>query len=192
MGLPHPLTFRVLVAVFVCATAGSATAGPGAALRPTRPASPHESMLHVRTTDDRIRRALAIGAEKAPTLRGLLEELEASDVILYVEPGECGCGRARACVTFVTMVEGIRYLRATVSPLQLEIDLISHIGHELRHATELAAARQVVSRETFKEFYTGASSVTCRAPCGYETLAAIRTQSAVRTELQFARAGGRQ
>ena len=69
----------------------------------------------VRTTNSRIRRALREGQDKASTFRSLLQQLARSDVVLYIEPGECTCAAARSCVTFVTTAGSIRYLRVIVT-----------------------------------------------------------------------------
>jgi hypothetical protein len=140
----------------------------------------------VRTTNSRIRQALREGQDKASTFRSLLQQLERSDVVLYIEPGECTCATAHSCLTFVTTAGSIRYLRVIVTLKQIQRELIAHIGHELRHAIEIAGAAEVVDNRSLRRLYQERASQSCGRPCGFETEAAMRTQAAVRTELRNA------
>lgn len=142
----------------------------------------------VRTTNSRIRRALREGQDKASTFRSLLQQLARSDVVLYIEPGECTCAAARSCVTFVTTAGSIRYLRVIVTLKQIQRELIAHMGHELRHAIEIAGAAGVVDNRSLRRLYEGRASQSCGRPCGFETEAAVRTQAFVRAELRNASA----
>jgi hypothetical protein len=145
----------------------------------------------VRTTNSRIRQAMREGQDKASTFRSLLQQLQRSDVVLYIEPGECTCAAARSCVTFVTTAGSTRYLRVIVTLKQLQVEMIAHIGHELRHAIEIAGAAEVVDSRSLRRFYEGRASPSCGRPCGVETEAAVRTQAAVRSELRIASASPR-
>lgn len=142
----------------------------------------------VRTTNTRIHQALRQGLARSPTFRAMVEALQQSDVILHIDPGECSCGNTRSCVTFVAAPGQVRYLRATVSLRQIDHELIAHVGHELFHATEIAAAPQVVSRHTLRDFYQQRGRRTCGLPCGYETEAAVRVHDRLRVELRVSRA----
>ena len=92
---------------------------------------------HVRSTNSRIRAAIDEGYARSETFRSLVDRLEASDVILHIEPGACTCDRARACLGFVSSAGGVRYLRSHISLRQIQRELIQQIGHELFHAWEV-------------------------------------------------------
>lgn len=142
-------------------------------------------LTRIRTTNARIRRAFVEGMSKAPTFRALAARLEASDILIYVETGECAIRGVRACLTFVTRAGSMRLLRATVSLEQMQMEVVASIGHELSHAVEIAGAPEVVDVPTMKRFYEARALFRCVPACGYETAAARRAQIAVRTE--FAR-----
>jgi len=98
---------------------------------------------HVRTTDRRLHRLLHEGLRTSDTFRGLVERLHQSDVVVYLE---CG-GSARPAggrLTFVSAVGGYRYVHVRVSRLTSTDQQIAIIGHELRHAVEIADAPDVV------------------------------------------------
>ena len=142
---------------------------------------------HVRSTNGRIRTALDEGYAKSRTFRGLVDSLERSDVILHIERGECACGRARACLTFLADAGGVRYLRSHVSLQQIQRHLIEQIAHELFHAGEILRARHVRSRRAFSDFFAQLRVSGCREPRCYETAGAEAAESAVRVELSSPR-----
>jgi hypothetical protein len=153
-------------------------------IRPGAGSASNESALpRVRTTNARIRRALSEGERQSLTFRRLRHALEQSDLILHIEAGDCQCQPARSCLSFVTLTGGARYVRIWVSLRQIQRELIEHIGHELRHAVEIAAAPEVVSDVTLKRFYERSAHSSCGVRCGYETEDAQRAQAAVRAEL---------
>jgi hypothetical protein len=74
----------------------------------TAGASPADQIERVRSTNPRIRAAIAEGYATSNTFRRLVDSLRRSDVILHIEAGECGCERARACLGFVSYSGGTR------------------------------------------------------------------------------------
>jgi len=98
---------------------------------------------HVRTTDRRLHRLLHEGLRTSDTFRGLVDRLHQSDVVVYLEcggPSTPGGGR----LTFVSAVGGYRYVHVRVSLLMSTDQQLAIIGHELRHAVEIADAPDVV------------------------------------------------
>jgi hypothetical protein len=63
------------------------------------PVSPPDTsaISRVRSTDVRITALIARAAEQSATFRSLLETIDATDGIVYVETG--GCAAVRACLT---------------------------------------------------------------------------------------------
>jgi len=124
--------------------------------RPAWPADPPATALrghHVRTTDGRLRRLMRIGIRLSPTFRDLVERLEQSDVIVYIECGgawESLGGR----LSFVSAVAGFRYVHVRVARLSSRDQQIAMIGHELRHAVEVADAPDVVDADSLVREYT--------------------------------------
>ena len=92
--------------------------------------------------------------------RGLIETINASEGIVYVEKGQCQRG-ARACLVSVTSGGGHRFLRVHVNTGEADWDLMGSIGHELRHTIEVGGFLKP-----------------------FETDAAVETGAAVRAEVQ--------
>ncbi len=97
---------------------------------------------------------VAEAARRSPLIRELIDRLEGLDVTVYI--------RARTFV--MTELEGrIALLAATGSHRYLVIELacgrngftqMATLGHELFHATEIAAEPSIVDAETLAAFYT--------------------------------------
>jgi hypothetical protein len=124
--------------------------------------------------------------KQSRTFRGLIETIEASDGIVYVEVGKCGSYR-RACVDGVTTAGRFRMLWIEVDTDKADVDLIASIGHELQHAVEILADSNVRSSAAMFLYYRRvgqrASGPTTTA---FETKAAIDAGNAVRTEIRNA------
>jgi hypothetical protein len=77
--------------------------------------------------------------DRSMTFRRLVEGIEQSDGIVYVEPDTCRHG-VRSCLSLtVVTVAGVRLLRVVVDPRRSPWDLMESIGHELQHAAEVLA-----------------------------------------------------
>ena len=126
-------------------------------------------LLHIRTRDERSRRLIAMAADRSTAFRQLVDRLDRSSLVVYVEFGVCP-GRVDACLHFVTAAAPYAYLRATIGRFDApEAVLAGLIAHELGHACELADAGVATLKE-FKGFYAGHGRL---GSAGYETDAAI-------------------
>ena len=101
-------------------------------------------MPHVRPMDAMAQAAFDRGRTRSRTFARLVQELERSRVIVYVETSL----RMRAAVGgqffFVAKgADGSRYLRIRLNARAGAIDLTARLGHELQHATEVS--REAVS-----------------------------------------------
>ncbi|SRR6266540_3931724 len=144
---------------------------------------PAPPMANVRSTNARLARAVREGYDRSPTFRRLVEALERTDVILYVEPGECQCGRAAACLSLVAGGGAVRYLRATITLRRVDAELVEQIGHELQHAIEIAAQSDLTTEERLAAFYRKRSTGCGPSSWCFETAAARVAGAAVRTEI---------
>lgn len=136
--------------------------------------------------DADITASLARGSRTSPTLRALLDGLEQSDVIVYIEARWLHGGEAAGSTRFVTHAGGQRYLRVTVDILVQGDAAIALIGHELQHASEIARAPWVVDQATLDELYRtiGRADCTSTAAARYETAAAREVGWTVLHELR--------
>ena len=151
----------------------------------TQPALAGQSVPneHVRSTNPRILSGIAERYARSPTFRGLVDDLERSDLILHIEYGTCTCQLAQACMVFVSASVAIRYVRSFVDLRQTQSHLIQQIGHELFHASEIAAAPEVRSAASLVRFHMGLGASSCRPRRCLETEASQKTELAVRAEL---------
>jgi hypothetical protein len=110
---------------------------------------PHK---HIRTTDRRLLRLLRDGVRGSDTFRRLVDRIRASDVVVYLE---CGGGDRSSAgrLTFMSAVGGFRYVHVRVARLASADAQIALIGHELRHAVEIADAPGVVDASSLAREY---------------------------------------
>ena len=93
----------------------------------------------VRSTDAGMLERLSEGRSQSVTFRALVDDLEQTNTIVYVEYGICGFGHYRACLPHaVTIAGGHRYIRVLVDPGESGAHQLSLIAHELQHALEIA------------------------------------------------------
>jgi hypothetical protein len=135
----------------------------------------------VRSANPAIVASMVKAVEQSPTFRGLVETINASDGIVYVEEGPCGHG-VRACLMAVMPAGPYRVLRIRVGRRPSEASLMAVIGHELRHAIEVLSDPRVTSTEAMQQFYLRQGS---KGPGGaIETIAAVTAGDAVSAELR--------
>jgi hypothetical protein len=142
---PHtaPVVISLLVPVLwlACLTAAPAAAGPAqGAQEPSTARAGLVLPAHVRGADAKARLLLQEGAARSATFRTLLEALASSDILVYVETGALD---RPGQLLFVTAGPDCRFLRISIRVPGRDADLIAWLAHELQHAVEIAAARDV-------------------------------------------------
>lgn len=161
---------RTLGAVFALMLVSTA-AQPAAAQTPEMP--------RVRSDDLSIAALINEGQERSATFRRLVETIDASDGIVYIEEGRCYHG-VRACLMLSVTVAGpSRVLRIVVDTRKADWDLMGSIGHEMRHAVEVLSDASVRSSAAVYFFYQRIASSSRRT---FETEAAIKAGLDVRAE----------
>lgn len=148
------------------------------------PARAERSLPFLRTEDTRVAAALARGRGESPTFRAIVDRLDTSDLIVYVSRGKLS-GQTAASTQLLTTTGGYRYVRVTID-LEPDTDVgVAMLGHELRHALELADAPWVVDDETVVSLYRDIGYASCvgAKPC-YDTLEAVDTGRQVLIELR--------
>ena len=134
----------------------------------------------VRSTTPAIRSLLAEAESRSATFRELVRTIEATDGIVYVEPGVCRHG-VRACLSLSVVRAGeYRFLRILVDGAQEIVQLMATIGHELRHAIELLSEPAVKTTAAAYNYYVREAPTVRDA---FETMAAIQTGITVANEL---------
>jgi hypothetical protein len=142
----------------------------------------HAALPRVRSSNATIAALIKQAVERSKTFRGLVETINASDGIVYVEEGTC-CHGVRACFVTVTVAGPNRILRVKVDTRQADSDLMWLIGHELRHTVEVLSDRTVTSQVDLYFFY-GHMGQEQNGGRSFETAAAIEAGEAIRAEVR--------
>ncbi len=107
----------------------------------TRSRTPPTKRQRIRSVSENIVAIIDQGYERSPTFARLIETLEQSPVLVYIEPGRCPAirrQRLNGCLADLGTAGGARHLRINID-VRLPNDLlIASVGHELQHAVEVA------------------------------------------------------
>src|SRR5262249_29511505 len=144
----------------------------------------------VRSDNPGIARLIKQGTERSPTFKGLIDAIDRTDGLVYVEEGMCRHG-VLACLWLSVKIAGPnRLLRILVSTRNSECDVTASIGHELRHALEVLSDPNIRrNRDMF--FFFHREGATGSWP--FDTGEALRVGDRVRIETcaRLKRAGPR-
>ena len=130
---------------------------------------------HLRTTDRRLIRLLHDGMRASNTFRRMVHRLRQSDVVVYLECGGSDDRSTDGRLTFVSAAGGVRYVHIRVARLPSADVQIALIGHELRHAVEVADAPTVVDDKSLAREYERIGFLNARHLAGtsYDSAAAV-------------------
>ena len=139
----------------------------------------------VRTSHPRVAAALFAGVSRSRTFAALIDALDRSNVIAYVELVQELPRAARGRLILATKIKEQRYVRIQLRFLLGHDEMISVLGHELQHALEIAQAPEVTDNARMRKFYqrTGAGMSD---GFGFDTAAARIAGDQVRRELKAA------
>lgn len=111
------------------------------------------SDAHVRAHSALARRLIADGSQRSALFRALVERLDRSDVVVYVDLDMRMSDKTRGRLRFIGSAGGRRYVDVRVArALDHRIEM-SFLGHELQHAVEIAEAPEVVDARSMDRFY---------------------------------------
>lgn len=154
------------------------------ATSPAPASRPHEDSTFgraVRPEHPELRRMIERGANRSPTFRHLLEQLDETSLVAYVRFDRC-TGGVGGCLRLVAGQGTSRKVLIVLDRFgRSPSDLTALLAHELQHALEIAQAADVVDAPSFQNFYR---STGFRMSHGFETVAAIRTARIVASELR--------
>jgi hypothetical protein len=115
----------------------------------TRAQSPQESAVTVGSPDGRVRgldrdarRILQRASEASPSIARMLADLESSDVMVGIETARLP-RFLNGEVRVVAATPEARYLRVRLNVPKGDHELVAVLGHELCHALEIAAMKDV-------------------------------------------------
>jgi hypothetical protein len=164
-------------------TAGLATGGAGRGVVAEAP-SPTP---RVRSSDRDLAGLIDQAARGSATFRRLITSIQASNGIVYVEPGRCGHG-VRACLKMWMQVSGPnRFIRIVIdrSTSDRDVQVMGSLGHELQHAVEVLSEPAVTNGVTMYNFLRQTAPTDGNR---FETTAAVNAGNAVIDELMDQRA----
>lgn len=108
---------------------------------------------------------------KSPTVQRLIDALEQTDVVVYVE--QKILSHLDGQLKFAGTAAGYRYIRISLHVQLRPSTRIAVLAHELQHALEVARAPAVVNQRTLSDLF---ERIGYRATFGYETKAAREAQ----------------
>ena len=143
-----------------------------------------ETVRRVRDLGDaQIAQLINEGIHMSPTFRSLVEVIDATNGIVYVQRGDCRRG-VRACLVLAIQVAGpSRILRVLVNVRRERLELIAAIGHELHHAADVLANPAVTTTaDMFFHFLNERQSMSITGR--FETIEAVRAGMQIEGELR--------
>jgi hypothetical protein len=152
----------------------------------------------VRALDPALRAAVERGINESATFARLVDRLQRSDVVVYLDRNMCPGLHTVGCVVSVSRAGNSRFIRINLvlmrqaHPTALkdsEDRLVAQIGHELQHATEIAGDPSIVDKRSLARAYDRKSAY--QSTGGYETDAAIQAGADVLKELTRQNPGAR-
>jgi hypothetical protein len=143
------------------------------------------SIVRVRGEDPEIGTILRDAVDRSPAFRRLVETINATNGIVFIEHGQCRA-RLKACLLIsVTMAGSERLLHIHVDTRGDIGEVTGLIGHELQHASEALSEAGVTSGALlFAYFERIAGSPTASGQLEFETEAATRAGETVRREIE--------
>jgi len=145
------------------------------------------SHRHVRATEPEILALIDEGLSRSPTFRRLVETLNASDVIVYVDPKQTRQALGGYLAHNIVARGGYRYLHIAVEMRGADRRLVSLLAHELQHAVEVAQEPDARDEDALERLFAKhALKFGCGGTSCSETQAAKEVEEAVRHELKTA------
>src|SRR5262249_12461977 len=108
---------------------------------------------HIRSRHAELLEAIDAGARTSPTLRRIVDRIEASDVVVYLVTRPSLSPFVAAHLSFISAAGGRRYLSVTIDPKYAGCQLVGLLGHELQHAAEIAGEPSVVDERSLAALY---------------------------------------
>lgn len=143
---------------------------------------------NIRITDPWLRRLVEAGVSQSPTFRSLVERLDGSDVVVYMQMSTLSSSDIAGRMTFLSSVGGLRYVVIRLAPLRSVVQQLAMIGHELQHAVEVADNTGIVDAETLYREYLriGYLNGTTVSGIAVDTKAAMNAGGRIADELRDA------
>ncbi len=142
---------------------------------------PHRS-AHIRTKYSSLHALVDDGRRQSPAFERLVERLDESDVVVYLECGTLPPGRGGE-LGFLGVASGTRYLKVTLACALRPETLTWLMGHELQHAVEIARAPEVVDVNAMRQLYRRIGVDVLGNGQRFDTQEAINAGTLIRQQL---------
>ena len=120
---------------------------------PLTAADPFVALTHIRPASPELQSLIDEGLERSPAFRALVAKLEASNVIVYVRFREFPEKVIGGRLVFIGATAGLRYLQVYIESSLSHDRHLALLGHEFRHALEIAAERSVTDSVSMGRYY---------------------------------------
>lgn len=148
------------------------------------------AVRRVRVEDERLARLLDYGRQQSPLLQSLFDRLESSDVVVYVRCDRQLRAELSGRLSYVGTSGRLRYVMARVGYIGDRLRQIAVVGHELRHAVEVAETPEIVDRDSLRSAYERIGYVnrfaSVRGILAFESDAAVQAGERIFRELRDA------
>jgi hypothetical protein len=145
-----------------------------------------QKLDRVRGDSEEVRRLLSSGMQRSTTFRAIVDRLEASDLIVEVQCGHFKSTLLAGRTMLLSARPSVRYVLVEIACPMAEPSALAILGHELRHALEIASAPWVVDEPSLEKLYTQIGFPTCLPSGGisdFETGDALEAGERVHHEL---------
>lgn len=179
------MTVPVLIAALLFAPMPLRAAAPN--LAPATPGDPGDRAYgtsdRLRPQGSRVESWLREARRRSPTVRRLIERIEQSDVIVYLDISRNLSPNVSACLTWMAATTSRRIVRASFRPDLGASEAIAMLAHELQHVVEVVAHPEVRSTATLLDLYTRIGHPTGTNGLRWDTADAIALGTLARLEV---------
>jgi hypothetical protein len=123
-----------------------------------------------------MRALIDVAVLASPSLRALVERVERSDVVVYVQCERYAPSRVAGRLTFISAAGGLRYVVVRLMRLESRAQQIALLAHELQHAVEIADTPAIVDGPSLAREYQRMGHVspwTSTPGIAFDTTAAV-------------------
>jgi hypothetical protein len=154
-----------------------------AAMQATAAEADAPPIAHIRASNPAIARLIREATEQSAAFRRIVEAIEATDGIVYVEDGQCGHG-VRACLKMWMQAGGPhRFLRVILDRRKYDsdADVMGSIGHELQHTVEALSDPGITDGPKLYNYFRRLAPTDNNR---FETTAAVKAGDLVQDEIR--------
>jgi hypothetical protein len=150
--------------------------------------APSESVCHaagnpaVRSRSPLASAALEYGLKHSPSLQALVDSLQDTDVVAYIDSDIRPRSDIWGHTSFIAKAANCRYLRVEITAHVNLGQAAALLGHELQHVYEIATHPEVVDDETLSAMYQQFGKPS-RYENSYDSVAAIEMGTRIAAEI---------